>query len=125
MLRLALCLALPLWSAALLPIARGAGQRAAWLTTILVALALAAWAASRVGTANPVSRTARWDPWLVLVLAVALLAIPGAGIAWGVTGALAQGWPAWLVVASGVGGGSLALPVAFAVALLVDVLWPH
>ena len=124
-LRLALLLAIPVWSALALPLARAGGRRAVWVATLLVALTLAAWAGSRVGTANPISRTARWDPWLVTVMAAALLAIPGAGIAWGVTGALAAGRPASMAVALGMLGGLLALPVAFTVALLVEVLWPH
>src|SRR5690349_9399937 len=44
MLRLALLLALPAWSAAALAIARHGGRRAAWATMLLLALVLAAWA---------------------------------------------------------------------------------
>ena len=125
MLRLALLLAIPAWSAAMLPVARGGGRRAAWSATLLAALLLAAWAGSRVGTANPVSRFGRWDPWLVVALGVPLLALPGAGIAWGVTSALADGRPAWMAVGMGTVAGLAALPVALAVAVLVEVLWPH
>jgi hypothetical protein len=125
MLRLALLLAIPAWSAATLPIVRGGGRRAAWTATLLAALLLAAWAGSRVGTANPISRFGRWDPWLVAVMGVLLLAIPGVGVTWGVSSALAVGRPAWMAVGIGAVAGLAALPLALAVALLVDVLWPH
>ena len=125
MLRLALLLAIPAWSAAAVPIARAGGRRAAWLVMLALATALATWAGSRVGTANPLSRTARWDPWLVAVLGVALLAIPGAGVTWGVTTALAQGKSGWMAAGVGVLAGLVALPIAFALAVLVEVLWPH
>ena len=125
MLRLALFLAMPLWSAAALPIVRGGGRRAAWIATFAAALALAAWAGSRVGTANPVSRFGRWDPWLVLVMGLLLLAVPGAGATWGVAAAAADGCPAWLAVGLGTLAGLVALPVALVLALLVEVVWPH
>lgn len=125
MLRLALLLAIPAWSAAALPIVRAGGRRAAWIATLVAALALAAWAGSRVGTANPVSRFGRWDPWLVLVMGLLLLAIPGAGVTWGVETAVADGRPAWLAVGLGTLAGLVALPVALALALLVEVVWPH
>ena len=125
MLRLALLLAIPAWSAATLPIVRGGGRRTAWIATLAVAVALATWAGSRVGTANPVSRFGRWDPWLMAVMAAALLAIPGAGITWSVASAVADGRPAWIAVGLGTLGGVAALPVALAMAVLVEVVWPH
>jgi hypothetical protein len=125
MLRLVLLLAIPAWSAATLPIVRGGGRRAAWTATLLLALLLAAWAGSRVGTANPISRFGRWDPWLVAVMGAFLLVIPGSGITWGVSTALADGRPAWMAVGAGAVAGILALPIALAVAVLVEVLWPH
>ena len=125
MLRLALLLAIPVWSAATLPIVRGGGRRAAWLATLAAAVALAAWAGSRVGTANPVSRFGRWDPWLMAVMATTLLAIPGAGITWGVAAALADGRPGWIAVALGALAGLAALPLAVAAAVIVEVVWPH
>jgi hypothetical protein len=125
MLRLALLLALPAWSLIVPALARAGGRRAAWVATLVVALALAAWAGSRVGTANPVSRTARWDPWLVFAMGSVLLAIPGAGATWGALGALADGRPWWLAAGAGTLAGLVALPVAFAAAVLVEVLWPH
>ena len=125
MLRLALLLAIPAWSAATLAIVRGGGRRAAWSATLLAALLLAAWAGSRVGTDNPVSRFGRWDPWLVVVMAALMLAIPGVGVTWSVSSALADGRPAWMAVGMGTVAGLAALPVALAVAVLVEVLWPH
>ena len=125
MLRLALLLAIPAWSAAALPLVRGGGRRMAWLATLLAALALAAWAGARVGTANPVSRFGRWDPWLVLAMGLLLLAIPGTGITWGVASAVADGRPGWIAVGLGTLAGIVALPVALAAAVLVEVVWPH
>ena len=125
MLRLALLLAIPAWSAATLPIVRGGGRHAAWTATLLVALLLAAWAGSRVGTANPVARFGRRDPLLVVVLGLILLAIPGGGITWGISAALMAGRPAWMAVGMGAIAGLAALPVALAGAVLVEVLWPH
>lgn len=125
MLRLALVLAIPAWSAATLPIVRGGGRRAAWIATLVTVLALAAWAGSRVGTANPVSRFGRWDPWLMVAMATALLAIPGASITWGVAAALADGRPGWMAVGLGTLAGFVALPLALAAAVLVEVVWPH
>lgn len=125
MLRLALLLAIPAWSAATLTVVRGGGRRAAWIATLTTAVALAAWAGSRVGTANPVSRFGRWDPWLMAVMATALLAIPGSGVTWGVAAALADGRPGWMAVGLGTLAGLAALPVALVVAVLVEVVWPH
>ena len=125
MLRLALLLAIPAWSAATLPIVRQGGRRAAWIATLVAAVLLAAWAGSRVGTANPVSRYGRWDPWLVMVLGLVLLAIPGVLVTWGVGSALTDGRPGWMAVGMGTLAGLVALPVALAVAVLVEVLWPH
>ena len=123
--RLALLLAIPVWSALTLLILRAGGRRAAWTATLVATIALAAWAGSRVGTANPVSRTGRWDPWLVAVMGAALLAIPGAGVTWGVAAAVTEGRPGWAAVAAGALAGLVALPVAFVVAVVVEVLWPH
>jgi hypothetical protein len=123
MLRPLLLLAIPAWSAAAVVLVRVGGRRAAWVATLLLALALAAWAGSRVGTANPVSRTARWDPWLAAVLAAALLGVPGAAITW--SAAATAGRPLWFGFGAGILGGLVALPVAFALAVLVEMLWPH
>lgn len=125
MLRLLLALAIPAWSIVAVAVVRTGGRRLAWTLTVAAALALAAWAGSRVGTANPVSRTARWDPWLAFVMSAALLAIPALGITWSVASTLAAERPAWMALALGIVGGVVAVPLAFAAAVLVEVLWPH
>jgi hypothetical protein len=125
MMRFALLLGIPVWSAVAFAVVRGGGRRLAWGVTAAAALALAAWAGSRVGTANPMSRTARWDPWLVFVIGTALLAIPAVGILWGVTTGVAAGRPGWQAIGLGALAGLAAVPVALAVAVLVEMLWPH
>ena len=125
MMRLALLVAIPIWSAVTLGAARAGGRRLPWVLTIAAALFLASWAGARVGTANPVSRTGRFDPLLVLVLGALMLAITGGGVTWGVVAAMDGGRPQWQVVGLGTLTGLAAIPVALLAALVVDVLWPH
>ena len=123
--RVALLVAIPVWSVVTLGVARAGGRRLSWALTITVALLLASWAGTRVGTANPVSRTGRFDPLLVLVLGALMLAITGGGVTWGVVTAMVGGRAGWQVVALGTLAGLAAIPVALVAALVVDVLWPH
>lgn len=122
---LAALVAIPLWSALALALVRLGGRRLAWGTGLLLALLLAAWGASRVGTANPISRTARWDQWLFLVMALALLVPPAVAVPWGVADALGRPLPAPAAVGLGALAGLAALPVAFVLAVAIEVLWPH
>lgn len=125
MLRVALLLALPLWSLAALLLVRRGGRGAALLAGAGIALILAAWAGSRVGTANPVSRTARWDPWLVFAMGAAMLLPPALATAWGVAGALGGGRAAWAAVGLGLLAGLAGAAAGLALAVAVEVLWPH
>lgn len=125
MLRLALLLALPVWSLAALLLVRRGGRGAALLAGAGVAILLAAWAGSRVGTDNPVSRTARWDRWLTFAMGAAMLLPPALATAWGVAGALGSGRAAATAAALGLVAGVAGAAVGLVLAVAVEVLWPH
>ena len=122
---LAAAVALPVYSALAHLLLRTGGRRVAWAVGMALVVAVVLWGASRVGTHNPISRTARWDPLLFFVMGSALAVGPAAAATWGVLVAAERTPSALLAVLAGIAAGLAASPVAFVLAIAVEVLWPH